>query len=252
MTVLLLTAHVTPAPDAANHTQFDPAERIADYAGALEFYQSIPPDEVRLILFCENSGKGAEDVRARLSPAETAPELLMHSYESPVPPRSGKGRGELELIDRGMDILAPLLRPGEAVWKITGRLQVTNIRDLIRTQPDRFALYADFRHVPLIGDSLGGNDWVDMRCFAFTAEGHDRYLKDRWSSAWIGVEKWLYREAVADARGGGTGGVVPRLRRQPYLSGTSGGSGADYASLPYRAKDALRTVTRKLLPGLWL
>lgn len=243
MTALLITACVAPNANQPYHQQFNAEERRNEYAKAFEFYASLGCFDT--ILFCENSDYDLSFVREI---ADGKPgKFLFHSYASTVEPERGKGRMEMELIDRAMEILSPHLADGEPVWKVTGRLIVPNMADLVATQPAGFDLYADFRSVPLV--KFGGNNWVDMRSFAFSKAGHARFLQEKWPASWMVVEKWLFAEARPSVDGKT---VVPRLRRQPLLQGVSGGTGANYDSLPYKLKTLARQIGRRVAPGLWI
>jgi hypothetical protein len=54
------------------------------------------------------------------------------------------------------------------LWKVTGRLRVLNLEKLIATAPERYDFYCDLRSVPLIGERLGGNHWMELRTFSCT------------------------------------------------------------------------------------
>lgn len=250
MTALLLTATIAPAADAANHSQFDPAERLAQYEDALRFYLAAEGPAWK-ILFVDNSGHPLDTLRAvaaeRTDPARPVRFL---SYRSEVPAAWGKGRGEVGLIETALNHFRDLLDPDEPVWKITGRLKVLNISRLVTTQPAQFRVYADFRDVPLIGDALGGNRWVDTRLIAFTPEGYRDYILQKWPDARFTVEKRMF-QTLRPHLGPGSG-IVPRFRVQPRVSGTSGGSGRNYNGTISRAKTALRSSMRLIAPGLWI
>ena len=249
MTALLMTATVAPAAAMPEKALRDPDLRVRHYAEALGYYLSVPGPAFRILL-AENSGARLDALEAVAAAAPPGRPVHIHSYRSEVPPEQGKGRAELELIDRAMDAFAPLLGAGEPVWKVTGRLRVRNLAEMLRTAPARFSVYADLRRVPLIGDALGGNRWMDCRLFAFTPQGHAAHLAGTWRESWISVEKYLYARLVA--RMADDPLIVPRLRRQPRLSGVSARGTANYDSLAYAAKDALRATTRRLALALWI
>ena len=250
-TVLLVTSTIMP-PATMPHLQlFDAAERRHQYEEALRFHLRAAPEHIRTILYCDNSGAALDSLEA-IAAAENPHgiETRFLSYASPVDPGLGKGRCELELIDRGMERFAASIREGDRIWKITGRLKLVNIAEMLASQPERFTIYADFRKVPLIGNRLGRNHALDTRTIAFSPEGYRRYLQDSWHVAWMSTEAFLFdrlHPALASDPM-----IVPRLRRQPVLAGVNGASMADYASAGYRARNALRRVTRRFLPGLWL
>ena len=247
---VLLTATIAPAGAMPNQGAFDPRARMAQYAAALRHYLTTSgPDWT--VLFCENSGQDLAPLR-EVAAACCRPgrDARFHAYRSPVPPERGKGRSELELIDTAMRVFDDAIGASSLVWKVTGRLRVENLGALVASAPAGTDLYADVRDVPLIGDRLGGNHWIDTRVIAFSKAGHARFLADRWTQSWKTIEKYLY--AVVTPNLAPESGIVPRFRVQPIVTGICGGSGSSYGSVGYRAKTALRATTRRVAPGLWL
>lgn len=251
VTVLLLTSCIAPNAAMPNHIQFNPQERLEEYRRSLLFYIDAVPQKVAKILFCDNSGwslRSLEDLQDQ----NTRPDLKLffESYKSPVDPKNGKGRSELELIDHAMQRFSVELQDDPIIWKVTGRHRLVNIAKMVETQPEDLSFYADFRSLPLIGNRLGANHAIDMRAFAFRRDGYERYLKGRWEEAWVMVEKYLFAEIYPDI--GCISEVYPRLRSQPIFIGSSGYDGRDYSSMGYRAKNAIRAALRRLAPGIWI
>jgi hypothetical protein len=250
MTALLLTATVAPGADTPKHTQFDPAERLRQYQEALRFYLTAE-GPAWTILFAENSGYPLDTLEA-IAAAHARPDRPVHflGYRSEIPSAWGKGRGEVDLIEKALAHFGDILGDHDPVWKITGRLRVGNIGRMVATQPRDFLVYADFRDVPLVGEMLGGNRWTDTRLIAFTPEGYRTYIARDWPSRSFCVEKKLFRalrpHLDRDPR------IVPRFRIQPHFIGASGGSGRSYGSALGRAKTGMRAAMRALAPGLWL
>lgn len=247
MTALLMTATIAPDAEAPAHTQFDPAERLAQYQAALSHYLTSSIPDLK-ILFVDNSASplDALETVARQS-GRTA---HFYSYKSPVPPAYGKGRGEMELIATALNHFRTEISEDEPVWKITGRLIVENLDALIATQPAGFSLYADCRDVPLIGEALGGNQWIDTKLIAFTPTGFRTLIQHDWPDENFTVEKLLYQrlKPVLHSRKD----IVPRFRLQPEFVGTSGGSGKNYRSIGNRTKSTVRRAARSVTPWLWL
>ncbi|RYI18371.1 MAG: hypothetical protein EON48_09755, partial [Acetobacteraceae bacterium] len=188
MTALLMTATIAPDAQAALHTQFDPAQRLAEYQAALSHYLRLA--EVK-ILFVDNSAYPLDALQAVA--AQAGREVHFHSYKSPVPPAYGKGRGEMELIATALDHFQDVVGEDEPVWKVTGRLIVENLADLIASQPQGLSIYADCRDVPLIGEALGGNQWIDTKLIAFTPKAFRSLIHHDWPDENFTVEKLLYQ-----------------------------------------------------------
>lgn len=244
MTALLMTATIAPDAGAAAHTQFDPAQRLAEYQAALSHYLRLPDLK---ILFVDNSASPLDTLEALARHANRPAHF--HSYKSPVPAAYGKGKGEMELIATALDHFRDVVAEDEPVWKITGRLIVENLADLIATQPQRYSIYADCRDVPLIGEALGGNQWVDTKLIAFTPNGFRTLIHHDWPDENFTVEKLLYQrlKPVLNRKD-----VIPRFRLQPEFTGTSGGSGKNYRSFANRTKSTVRRAARRVAPWLWL
>lgn len=244
MTALLMTATIAPDAQAAAHTQFDPAQRLAEYQTALSHYLRLPDLK---ILFVDNSAYPLETLNAVA--AKAGREAHFHSYKSPIPPAYGKGRGEMELIATALDHFRDVVGEDEPVWKVTGRLIVENLADLIATQPQGLSIYADCRDVPLIGEALGGNQWIDTKLIAFTPRAFRSLIHHDWPDENFTVEKVLYQRIKPVLR---RKDITPRFRLQPEFTGTSGGSGKNYRSFGNRTKSTVRRVARRVAPWLWL
>lgn len=249
--VLLMTATIAPPASMPNTARSDPALRRADYETALRHYLSLPKGAPDAIVFAENSGvdlSGLETIAARENPQ--CRQVVFHSFTSACPPERGKGYAELDILDRAFDEALPKIRDAGAVWKLTGRLIVKNFQALATTTPDPFHVYCDLRAVPLIGESLGGNNWMDTRLFAASVDGYRRYFYGRREEADFVIEKHFCPILMAARREDRL--IFPRFRVQPALQGVSADSQKDYESVEYRAKDALRRAARRFAPALWL
>lgn len=250
MTTILLTATIAPSPDAALHVQFNPEERLSQYREAL-VHVLCQPGPGWQVLFVDNSGYPLDTLR-RVAEAHARHDRPVRflSYRSEIPPAWGKGRGEVALIETALLHFANILPEDAPIWKLTGRLKVRNLGEMVATQPEDYIVYADFRQVPLIGESLGGNNCTDTKLIAFTPLGWRECLKQDWPNRRFTVEKLLFK-ALAPQLGPGSA-IVPRFRVQPRFEGVSGGSGKSYTSGMDRAKTELRALMRRVAPWLWL
>lgn len=246
-----MTATIAPQGAMPNTARRDPALRRADYETALRFYLSLPKGAPDAIVFAENSGAALstlEKIAADENPHKR--EVVFLSFVSACLPERGKGYAELDILDRAFDDAVPKIARAEAVWKLTGRLIVKNFQALAATAPHPMHVYCDLRVAPLIGESLGGNNWMDTRLFATSAEGYRRYFYGRKDEADFVIEKYFCPALLAARRNDKL--IFPRFRLQPELKGVSADSQKDYESVEYRAKDALRRAARRFAPALWL
>jgi hypothetical protein len=161
----------------------------------------------------------------------------------------GKGYGEFRMFDEGL-ANSELIKQSDYVWKVTGRLRILNIAALIRTSPQDYEVYCDLRNVPLIGESLGGNRWMELRTFSFRRDAYDLYFRNEFAKNFV-LEKSFFETMHEQVRHGNRN-IVPRFHIQPIIDGYSGYSNSNYRSSSYKAKERLRILTRKIVPGLWL
>lgn len=233
--------------------RFDHQVRRRDYEEALKAYLALPKPAPDRILFCDNSGACLESLKIiaeSQNPHGKKVDFL--SFISECAPERGKGYSEMDILDRAHETF---FQSGDKIknariWKVTGRLVVKNLAKILAAAPADFDLYADFRSVPLIGESLGGNDWVDTRFFAYTPSGYERFLyKEKEDVGWT-IEKSIYKKLWPRLKTESS--IFPRFTRQPVFSGICAGSSKNYNSLTERAKNALRATTRCATPFVWI
>lgn len=248
-----MTATIAPPQGTPELARSDPKVRFADYSRALHFYLSLPASVLHKIVFIDNSDYDLSALEAATRDLPHHKQLEFLSFQgNDHPPEYGKGYGEFKLLDHGLS-LSTILQPTDRVWKVTGRLRVLNLERLILTAPASYSMYCDLRSVPLIGDALGGNDWMDLRVFSWAGAGYDQYMRDRFEQLLPGLSKGpeQYFFQVMKAAGA-RGGVVPRFRVQPQIAGHGGRLDVDYQAGSYRYKNALRRVARRVTPWIWL
>lgn len=249
---IAMTATITPAAGIGATQRVDAQVRLTEYLRAFEFYLSLPDELVTGIVLLENSDHDLSPFVEQARAEGTAKQVICLPVSPDYPAQRGKGYGEFLMLDRGLTRLRAMGLPGNTrLWKVTGRLIVQNMSTMLQTAPRNFALYADFRHVPLIGHRLGGNDWLELRLFATTLDGYDRYLRGHFGDGYVLEHAFFARLRPLVGQPHATD-IVPRFRTQPELQGRSGHSNKDYQGLEYRMKGALRAFTRRHLQFLWL
>jgi hypothetical protein len=250
---LVMTATIRPQADAVALARKDPALRLEDYCAALRFYLGLPDALVDRIVFIENSASDLSALQRIVDTETHAKQVELLTFQgNDFPPSFGRGYGEFQLLNHGLAQSASLRR-GDLFWKVTGRLQVRNLDELIRTAPQEYDLYCDVRDVPLVGQIFGGNPWLELRLFSATRAGYDQFFRpqaDRLRRDKVGTpERYLFHQLknYPDPLR-----IIRRFRVQPQYVGFAGHSNRDYASLPDRAKNSVRSVTRKWLPWIWI
>ena len=244
-----MTATISPSPQMGQTLRNNSAVRLNDYCEALDWYLSLPADVIDRIVILENSGSDLAPFAELAASAHSGKQLEIIATSPHAPPERGKGYAESLMIEEGLR-RSRLLRADDVFWKVTGRLRVMNLPALVRSAPVLFDLYCDLRNVPLIGETLGGNQWMETRLFASTPTAYMRLFGGQGGCDYV-IEKGFYALVLAAITSGDLA-IYPRFRRQPVFAGTSGASGQSYRSAIYRAKELIRKVGRKLAPRLWL
>jgi hypothetical protein len=139
-----------------------------------------------------------------------------------------------------------------AIWKTTGRLKILNFEDLTQHCKNlTFDVLCDLHNLPWVGS---GN-WhqrhhMDLRVFAFRQSAYNSVFGGLWRTQTTVLDAEFFyhrvRKSYNDVQ------VIPRFPVQLQLQGISGRHQRDYATRTQRAKDAVRRVSRKLAPWLWL
>jgi hypothetical protein len=246
-----MTATIETSSRMSNNARRDPQLRRRDYEIALRFYLSLPEGAPQAILFCENSGADLTSLREiaeNENPHERPVDFL--SYVSDVPPEHGKSRAELDIIRRAFsDVIARQAEP-PMVWKVTGRLIVWNLQQIIASRPEHAEMYCDTRSVRALGNLVGANFWVDTRLIGFSPHYFQKYIGGisdiRKNAIECAVYDAIYEHLEADKA------IAPRFKHQPLIHGVCAGSNEDYESRSYRMKTAVRQIARKIAPGVWI
>lgn len=253
--VLVMTATITPPEGMPGSVRSDPTMRLDDYSRALKFYLSLPSCYVDRILFLENSGSDLSALRQVAKSVEHDKKVEFIGFIGDYKPEFGKGYGEFNMLDYGLSQYR-FFSKTDVLWKVTGRLQILNLAHLIKTAPQDYTVYCDLRSVPFISESLGGNNWMDLRLFSCTVEAYDRLLRSRYlemtyfQPKFVNPEKYLFglmRKAMNEDKK-----LKPRFRVQPVIAGYGGYGNANYQGLTYKTKEFVRAAARLTAPWLWL
>lgn len=249
---LVMSATVSPPKAMIGSVRNDPHQRMLEYQEAFRFYLALPDRHVDTLVVFENSGADLSAFRDIADAARSSKRIHLVKTSTDYPAEMGKGYGEFMMMDQGLAALqASGIASDKKFWKVTGRLQIVNIEQLITRAPDDFEMYCDLRNVPLIGDALGGNRWMELRVFAFTMSGYDRYLRRNYGLG-IGLETYFFDILYAAMKSGTGSGIVPRFNVQPVIDGFCGYNNKSYLSLEYRLKNLVRSTGRLVFPNLWL
>ena len=91
---------------------------------------------------------------------------------------------------------------------------------------------------------------MDLRVFAITVGEYLERLAGKYDAGYV-LEKDFF-QIMRTRLKKSPSAVCPRFRIQPKVVGVSGYSNKSYHGSIYTAKTTLRSVTRRILPALWL
>lgn len=247
---LLLTATIRPHPDVPFLTRRDPQVRLADYREALQVYVRLPDTVVDRIVFVDNSGSDLAALGAVVDAEGRAKHVELLSFAGrDYPVEQGRSVGETYLIEDALARSRILSRLGDddMFWKVTGRLQIQNLDRLVSSTP-ACDLYIDFRRYRM--------HWVDTRVFAATRRGFraaflsriELLRHDLLPPGVVAPEQRLFGE-LDDLRYEIR--LEPRFRVEPQIAGSSG-LGENYRRPRRLVESGVRSVTRRVIPSLWI
>jgi hypothetical protein len=178
------------------------------------------------MVFVENSGSDLTPIHLlceRLRGAKVVE--LISFYGLDYPALYGRGQGEFRLLDHALTHSRILSGLGthETWWEVTGRLRVRNLDRLIRTAPESYDLYADFRP---------RKRHADLRLLSFSRGGYERWFRGYYRElTGTPAEEHFYERF---ARHGGSPSapmIVPEFR------GTKGSPVGGTRTTPARSTD---------------
>lgn len=243
--ILLMTSTIAPKADTYALKRADPADRLRDYAAALEFYlQAVGRGDFASLVYVDNSGYPLDMLAAIATRAGLANRCEFISYLADTPPQFSRYYLELNLLVEAMQRSAELRAAAATIWKVTGRYIVENIASIVATAPATFDLYLNLRNRPervadffLVGfrrDSFWETIGKDVEDYK-TTEAGEIILRRK-------IDEGAFGEAV----------IRRRLVRTPKISGVRGFDGARYDGLAYTLKYYLRAVANRVAPWLWI
>jgi hypothetical protein len=249
--LLCVTATVNPSSQMPKNALRDPDVRLRQYGEALKSYLALPPPYPDAILYCENSGADLSylhEIADKDNPYQKAVEFWQFAPEAP--PEFGKGFAELEILDRAFVEHLARLPESTVVWKVTGRLAVSNFPALMASRPQDCIFYIDMRKLPFLKKSGSWNHYADTRIMAYTASGYLQTLYGFKDGKSYASEKTLfdhlYPIVTANPR------MKARFREQPIVHGVDGTLLKDYGETAQILKNTVRATARRLVPGLWI
>jgi hypothetical protein len=173
--ILLLTATITPPPNAAHLARTDPALRLQDYERALDQHLAeLGRGVIDRLVFAENSASDVSSLIARADAVGLRDKTEFLVFDGlGYPPEYGRAYGEMRLVDHTMQhskIIAAEDVAATMIWKLTGRYVVRNLEAIVARRPAAVDLYCNMRNYP--------RRWVDMYLMAWTRRGYEAFLRE--------------------------------------------------------------------------
>jgi hypothetical protein len=248
--VVLMTGTLVPPVRAV--ARADPQTRMQDYCDALSFYLALPADQFDRIVFADNSDAdfGALAELVQRENVDKCVELLSFQANDHSP-SLGKAFGEFRILDIAI-ASAHAIKPGDHIWKVTGRLRCQNIAALDARCSDNDDIVCDLYNLPFVRSKGrdAGRGTMELRLFRCTPVAYDKWVRHaKRTGAGAFDEHRLFQLLQDVAR---TIKVRKRFPLQPAMAGVSGRTQRDYQSPSQRTKDLVRSIARRVTPWLWL
>lgn len=223
--IALLTATITPKSNQPNLLLVDPIKRLQEYCQALEFYSAlIDSDVIDGVVFAENSGF---ELR-KLAEKYPSPKIEWLGYDDLECSKNfHRGYGELRLIEKCVRDSKTLERLDEndAVWKISGRYILENMRSVIKHSNQEFDFYCDTR-----------KGWAEMSVFAWSRLGYNSIVNGLSEKLKSDMAPELILAQVISKNSRSDLTLVLKYEWPPFLVGRRGSDGSSYSGRLSRLK----------------
>jgi hypothetical protein len=225
--ILLLTATIAPKGLLiSNHN-----ERLQEYKYALSFYQTLLEKKIiDGIVFAENSGYDLQLLKQEFPSA--AIEWLSYR-DLDYPKEYHRGYGEFRLIDfafKDSQIIAALA-PDDAIWKISGRYILRNMKSMIRRSTSTYDLYCH-----LVGK------WAELSVIAWSPKGYSNFIKNKWQLFTSDMVPELILAVEFRSAMNHQTKTVLNYQWPPLLEGRRGSDGSSYQGRLVLIKHAVKVI----------
>ena len=217
--ILLMTACINPINSYDTLVIKSIDERLQQYLEALHFY--IEDTSIQNIVFCDNSNyMTTQKAKMQNIAKQKGKSFEWLTYEGTAKTALyGKGYGEGEIIEWALKH-SKILKSNDYFLKVTGRLIVSNIDDIIK--------HMDIRKNYFIGDMYNSYKGIDTRFFGCTNMFYKEVLLDAYKTCNDKkgkiIEKEFYSILYHNYK-------IYGFKCYPSIIGCSAGSGADYSKL---------------------
>lgn len=224
--VAIVTGTISPSEQMGQLVLKNTEERLKQYVDALDFL--IREKAFDKIIFCDNSGYAMEQLSFLEETALTnGTELELLSYQGNTQKciQHGKGYGEGESLEYVFSH-SELLQGEDFFVKLTGRLQVVNIRDICRRlRTDRI-----YFNVP----KSSIREYYDTRIYAMPVETFRCHFLSVYPQVWD--DKEIYLEKVYTRVLQENDLKVHNFPKFPRIIGIGGSTGQTYDYSEWKCK----------------
>ena len=208
--VILLTGCINP--NGMPFTQLNnPSERQKQYIDAIHFYLSNTTCQ---IVFCENSNT---DIKPYIKNVQDRLEILTFSGNQNK--QRGKGYGEAEIIEYALSH-SSFIQDDSIIIKITGRLVVNNISQIIRSLTCKQDFVTCLFHSDL--------KFADSRIFCATVSFFREFLNNK--ECINDSEDVFFEHILASSVLASSIRFLPYIE-EPLITGISGSTGMQYSPI---------------------
>jgi len=243
--ILLMTSAILPAAEAPDLVRKDPALRLADYKKSLRFQiELLNSNVLDAIVYVDNTGFPLNELKNICEAAGVSQRVEFISYTTEISPRLSRYFLEVNLIGeaiRKSRFIQAASQP--AVWKLTGRYIVTNIKKIIRRAPE-CDLYINCRNYP--------DPWADFYLIAFTLRGYSEIVAHELRMYENNLPGEAILRKVIETNSFGDCKIVKRFNCTPRVVGIRGYDGVDYSGWKHSVKFGFRRLANEVAPQIWI
>lgn len=222
----IITGTIRPTLQMSQLVLRDEKERLKQYKEAIQFLLSTRA--FTRVIFCENSNYGTENLSVLAEDAGkngVEMELLSFQGNEEMACIHGKGYGEGEIMDYVFSH-SRLVREESFFVKITGRLKVDNVKDIV----NRMNLKRTYFNIP----NRTITDIYDTRIYGMPIEQFKSYFLNSYEQ--VMDEQGIFLEMVYTQILQNCGIKVFNFPRYPRIVGVSGSGGAAYEYTEWKCK----------------
>lgn len=241
----------------------DKTVRENQYLDTLNYYLQNHP-RLRKIIFIENSNSPLDRLKAATQNNPHQKQIEFISLDTNLRySKQGKGFGECMLIQQGL-LQSDLIKSVTHFGKVTGRICLTNITQLLESLSADFDCVCDYKDqgykIKRVLLKKKDNPFCDTRFIAFSQNFYQEHLEhlhsdflEKFPKKYFCIEVEFYNKIHSLES---QANVIKRFKIEPKFSGISGHSGGkkyggkDYESFREQSKYYLRVIARQLIPWL--